>query len=154
MYSKKKLCVYVYLYENVNKKVKKQKKQKNIGQFIRKTWNYVFWSCLFLSIFEMKLELQNAPDCTDLHLHFKIVRWGMPPDINWVDFPLFGLHSIPPLFHRIWSLMLYQLSHPVTCWIWFLLVNWLIEAMTACCLGMCRLMAGDSRNKVGEGLID
>ena len=52
----------------------------------------------FLSIFEVKLELQNAPDCTDLHLDFKTSFPGghaPGPPYNWVHFPLFGLSLNP-----------------------------------------------------------
>ena len=47
---------------------------------------------LFVSIFEVKLQLQNAPD---LHLDFKIS--SPEPPYNWVDFPLIALLLIPPL---------------------------------------------------------
>ena len=72
---------------------------ENIGQFIRKTWNYVLWSCNFLSIFEVKLELQNAPDCTVLHLDFNIFQGGMPPNPPKIGltFRFLDFHSIPPL---------------------------------------------------------
>ena len=42
-----------------------------------------------------KLKLQNAPDCTDLHLDFKIFPGGHAPGppYNWVDFPFLGLFT-------------------------------------------------------------
>ena len=88
---------------------KERSTMKTSVSLLKNPWKYVLWSCLFLSIFEVKLELQNAPDCTYLHLDFKIFLGGMPPDSPRIMLtPLFGLSLNPtpdicmhPLMHSL-----------------------------------------------------